>query len=243
MESIVYASEVGDAVFKLTNFHLAKQLSDIPQYFNYRAAEITIYSAIEAFRKEQITSASDVWSVGALLYALLSGQLPFGDNKNSKDFKLRIKESSYFELPDTISFSARALIDMAFNQVAKSRITAEEALQHGWFKENDGSLKQCDLSDSLSHLHRIDLFARVRKAIFRAHVVSIFNTIATEAKLGTKRKRNPGPYSQAFELTEDEQRQRLRYEENQGRDADQITQIDESNESISSMMDTQSSNI
>ena len=78
---------------------------------------------------------SDIWSCGVILYALLSGSLPFDDD-NIRRLLSKVKAGIY-QIPDHISPDARHLIESMLVIDPKNRITIEEIFQHAWFT-NDG---------------------------------------------------------------------------------------------------------
>ena len=78
----------------------------------------------------------DVWSSGVVLYAMLSGNVPFKGN-NIKDLHQVIINGSYSNIKD-ISNEAKDLICKIFEVNPLKRINIDEILNHPWMVFNDG---------------------------------------------------------------------------------------------------------
>ncbi|KAI8878199.1 Pkinase-domain-containing protein [Backusella circina FSU 941] len=79
-------------------------------------------------------SASDIWSCGIILFALLSGHLPFDDD-NIRLLLNKVKLGKY-KMPSHISDGARDLIEKILVVNPKQRLTMWQIQQHPWFKED-----------------------------------------------------------------------------------------------------------
>lgn len=73
-------------------------------------------------------SPSDVWSCGIILFALLTGHLPFNDD-NIKKLLLKVQSGKY-HMPQNISSEAQDLISKILIVDPRGRITINEVLQH-----------------------------------------------------------------------------------------------------------------
>lgn len=76
-------------------------------------------------------SASDIWSCGIILYALLSGHLPFDDD-NIRQLLNKVKIGKY-KIPDHVSNDAKDLIQKILVINPSKRLTMKEVQSHPWF--------------------------------------------------------------------------------------------------------------
>ncbi|KAL9936251.1 hypothetical protein V8E36_005093 [Tilletia maclaganii] len=80
-------------------------------------------------------SASDIWSCGIILFALLCGRLPF-DDPNLAELLKKVR-SGKFHMPEEVEPSAKGLIWRMLEVDPARRITMPDILRHPWFT-NDG---------------------------------------------------------------------------------------------------------
>jgi calcium/calmodulin-dependent protein kinase I len=114
----------------------------------------------------------DVWSVGAILFLLLGGYLPFDDDNEEKVFD-RTRNATYDFNPRCwrkISFGAKDLISKCLTIDPRKRYTAKHCLNHSWMAKSevarDAKLDTGDLAAARDKGKR-----KMRAAV---HTVSIF---------------------------------------------------------------------
>eukprot|EP00347_Sterkiella_histriomuscorum_P018993 403343379 len=76
----------------------------------------------------------DVWSCGVILYAMLTGQLPFDEEQMPNLFN-RIKKGKYY-MPNYISDDAKDLISRLLQPLPLKRIKLNDVKEHNWFKQD-----------------------------------------------------------------------------------------------------------
>ncbi|ORY34280.1 hypothetical protein BCR39DRAFT_517417 [Naematelia encephala] len=76
-------------------------------------------------------SSSDIWSCGIILFALLTGRLPFDDD-NIRSLLQKVK-IGVFEMPDEIKDPARDLLNRMLEKDPEKRITMPDILCHPFF--------------------------------------------------------------------------------------------------------------
>jgi len=80
--------------------------------------------------------ACDIWSLGIILYIFLCGYPPFEGDNNKEIFKNVLQQKLQFDPADwkNISEEAKNLIILMLDKNAKTRYTAQQCLEHPWFK-------------------------------------------------------------------------------------------------------------
>jgi calcium-dependent protein kinase len=94
------------------------------------------YMAPEIVGMEKYDSKCDMWSCGVMMYYLLSGELPFVGYSEKEVYAKILRGKIHFSNPiwDTISQSAKDLIQQLLTRSPMRRISAHDALQHPWIR-------------------------------------------------------------------------------------------------------------
>ena len=77
LQNILLSDKTPDAVLKIADFGLAKDTSNQQEDLFETQVGTPIYMAPEIQKKQTYTSKSDLWSLGVILFELLTGIPPF----------------------------------------------------------------------------------------------------------------------------------------------------------------------
>lgn len=121
-----------------THFQPGQRLSRVVGSSYYVAPEVL---------KKAYTEACDLWSLGVIVYMLLSGAPPFY-GKNDEAIKASIVQGEYtfpHELFRDVSDEAMAFVSTLLSYNTEYRYTAEQALTHPWLASNlePDALQKC----------------------------------------------------------------------------------------------------
>merc|ERR1712127_109576 len=120
---------------KLIDFGLSTHYT--PGHRLSRVVGSSYYVAPEVLKKSY-TEACDLWSLGVIVYMLLSGAPPFY-GKNDEAIKASIVQGEYtfpHELFRDVSDEAMAFVSTLLSYNIEYRYTAEQALTHPWLAAN-----------------------------------------------------------------------------------------------------------
>jgi serine/threonine protein kinase len=172
-ENILLSNKEDDAIIKLADFGIAtdtkfddrfvKELIGTMHYISPEASVCrnNYHGSVFGFG-----CANDIWAAGVVLYILLSGQHPF--YQEDEDAMLETIERGQFTwLGDNwghISESAKDLIRKMLEKDIKTRLTAEQCLEHEWFNRTtvENVVIPNDVSDQI---RKFQARKRMKKAI------------------------------------------------------------------------------
>ncbi|EYU42904.1 hypothetical protein ABFS82_14G176400 [Erythranthe guttata] len=142
------------------------------------------YVSPEALSGERVTAKSDVWSLGVILYILLSGYPPFIAQSNLQKQKMILNgEFSFYEKTwKNISSSVKQLITSLLKVDPDLRPSAEEILGHPWVTGDLAKQEQMDAEI----VTRLQSFNARRK--FRAAAMA--SVLSSSFSLRTKKLKN-----------------------------------------------------
>ena len=131
-ENLLYSDSGPDAVLKITDFGLSHITgSKDPMVGLFGTMD---YIAPEVLREKKFLKAGDIWSLGVILYILLSGTTPFRGNSVREKYAKILTNTHTMTggMWDTVSESAKDLIRKLMHDDPGQRLTAAEVLRHAW---------------------------------------------------------------------------------------------------------------
>lgn len=155
-ENLLSAGEGEKEVVKVADFGFAKNFGEEKLVTSCGSPG---YVAPEVLTEDTYTNAVDMWSVGVIVYILLSGYPPFYDESPPKIFK-KITEAKYdFDDPvwEEVSDLAKDLIKKLLVKNPEERLSAAKCLEHAWVA---GGAENRNVKGSLIRLQE---YNKVRK--------------------------------------------------------------------------------
>jgi calcium-dependent protein kinase len=130
-ENFLLFKENDDSYIKLIDFGMAKRVSR-NEVMN--SPNGTPYYIAPEVLKGSYTTQCDNWSMGVVMYIMLSGKPPFGGRSNKEIIDNVLKGTYNFNgsVWQAISSNAKSLISQLIERQADMRLTAEEAYNHPW---------------------------------------------------------------------------------------------------------------
>jgi serine/threonine protein kinase len=132
-ENLLFSTnDPATAIIKVSDFGLARTISE--DDFAHTTCGTPGYVAPEILEQHPYKSSCDLWSIGVVLYILLSGSPPFYDDDNFVLFE-KIKNVEYnFDAPvwKSISPEAKDIIRRLLVKDPDERLTPDEVLTHPW---------------------------------------------------------------------------------------------------------------
>lgn len=140
--NILYADKSGNPeALRICDFGFAKQLRAENGLLTTPCYTAN-FVAPEVLRKQGYDAACDVWSLGVLLFIMLSGKTPFanGPEDTPDEILQRIGEGQ-FDLCggdwNSVSDSAKDLVKRMLDVEPSNRPTAVQVLNHAWMKSSN----------------------------------------------------------------------------------------------------------
>lgn len=134
LENYMFQNKDSKPSLKLIDFGLAVKM-DNNSYLTQDKIGTPYYMAPEVLIGKYGLQC-DMWSAGIILYALISGSMPFYGSNNQMVYRKILEDQPQFngQAWDEISADAKDLVNLLLIKNPHFRLTADQALQHPWFK-------------------------------------------------------------------------------------------------------------
>ncbi|PKI49720.1 calcium and calcium/calmodulin-dependent serine/threonine-protein kinase-like [Punica granatum] len=163
-ENCLFLNEREDSPLKIMDFGLSSVEESDPVIGLFGSID---YVSPEALSQGSITSKSDMWSLGVILYILLSGYPPFVAQSNRQKQQMIMNgEFSFDERTwKNISSSAKDLISSLLAVDPHMRPSAQDLLNHPWVVGDLAKEEQMD-PEVVSRLQSFNARRKLRAAAF-----------------------------------------------------------------------------
>jgi len=124
------------AMIKIMDYDLAR-VNYSPEWEGHTPCGTVYFMAPEVVRREKYSLAIDCWSLGVILYILLSGCMPFSGN-DALAIEKTIEKGEYSlsgEAWEEVSDEAKDLVRGLLKMDPRERLTAGQCLEHPWLQE------------------------------------------------------------------------------------------------------------
>lgn len=158
-ENLIYNKAGDDAIIKIVDFGLAAEVT--PKKLLNAVCGTPGYVAPEVVLGAWYGCEVDMWSLGVIIYIMLSGMEPFGA-ETEEEMYIRILDGRYHKNTEfwrSISANATNLVENLLLKDTKKRLTAAQALQHPWVQGRAASRVQM----AASTLENLKAFNAKRK--------------------------------------------------------------------------------
>ena len=148
-------------------------------------------TAPEILLRKPYDQKADMWSIGVIIYCLLSGRLPFVGKKHLQLFKSIISGVYTFDEEEwsEISDDAKDLVRKLLVTDPSKRLSAAEALQSRWLFVNPRLLRRNSLLRTSTRMRTFNARLKLKSAILAAQSVIKWRII-TRNSLAEKKAKN-----------------------------------------------------
>lgn len=136
-ENIMMSDKSENAIVKIVDFGLSKVLGKFEK--SNEAYGTLAYAAPEVIQKNAYTKTIDIWSLGVILYFLISGQFPFNDkNNNLHKIAVEITSGDIKFIGNSwkrADLDCKELVLRCLERDVTKRIDIVNFINHKWFNK------------------------------------------------------------------------------------------------------------
>ena len=141
LENLLLASPGARSLVKVTDFGLAKEWGEDKELESYVGTPVYMAPEVVACQgpnSPSYSSKADCWSLGVILYLLLSGRHPFSSTQTDSMLDRQIREGNIRPMEggrwQGVSPQAKDLVTALLQNDPEKRLSAEKTLEHSWFR-------------------------------------------------------------------------------------------------------------
>jgi len=164
-KNLLLVSEDNDSFIKLADFGFAARVH-APKTLTKQCGT-PFFVSPEILMRQPYDQMSDMWSVGCIVYLLLSGNLPFMGRTQKELFRKIVIGKYVFddECWSDVSEDARDLVSKMLVTDPDNRIGAREALRHRWLQTDNSRLSINKLLGTSQRLKTFNARMKLRSAM------------------------------------------------------------------------------
>ena len=131
---MVFDSSEENFKVKIINFGLSKILG--PNEKTVEGYGTLCFAAPEIILREPYNNSVDIWSLGVIVYYIISGDMPFNDTNTIVIFNKILYEEMKFpkQIGNSKSGELKDFISQCLIKDPKKRITIDKLVEHEWLK-------------------------------------------------------------------------------------------------------------
>ena len=171
-KNLLLMSDDNDSFIKLADFGFAARVHETNSLS--KQCGTPFFVSPEILMRKGYDQQSDMWSVGCIVYLLLSGNLPFMGRSQKELFRKIVAGKYDFEDDEwnEISPEAKDLVQQLLVLDPSKRITAADAVRHEWLKASRDRLGSIMLQGTSQRLKTFNARMKLRSAMIAIDWVS-----------------------------------------------------------------------
>lgn len=171
-KNLLLMSDDNDSYIKLADFGFAARVHE-PCSLTKQCGT-PFFVSPEILMRLGYDQQSDMWSVGCIVYLLLSGNLPFMGRSQKELFRKIVAGKYDFDDEEwgNVSEQAKDLVSKLLVLDPNKRITAAEAVRHEWLKASKDRLSNIMLQGTSQRLKTFNARMKLRSAMIAIDWVS-----------------------------------------------------------------------
>jgi calcium/calmodulin-dependent protein kinase I len=177
-KNLLLMSEDNDSFIKLADFGFAARVHH-PKSLTKQCGT-PFFVAPEILTRKPYDQQSDMWSVGCIVFLLLSGNLPFLGRSQKELFRKIVAGKYEFNEEDwqNVSEDAKDMVSNLLVLNPDKRLTADQALKHAWLKLSKDRLSMIGLQSTSQRLKSFNAKMKLRSAMIAVDWISSLKQVS-----------------------------------------------------------------